>query len=81
MYFQSILILSKLDLFYSHMRKLKKINPPPNYCDLFLVLQVALKIPLARDIEVKLPLVILLGDPKPRQQNPKRSICFRKLCG
>lgn len=64
------------------MRKLKTSrkyiypHPPRNYCDLFLVLQVALEIPLARDIEVKLPLVILLGDPKPHQQNPKRSIWF-----
>uniref|UniRef100_A0A3Q1AVN6 Arrestin C-terminal-like domain-containing protein n=1 Tax=Amphiprion ocellaris TaxID=80972 RepID=A0A3Q1AVN6_AMPOC len=29
--------------------------------------------------EIKLPLVILLGSPKPLQQKPKRSIWFRKL--
>ncbi|XP_034547450.1 arrestin domain-containing protein 3-like [Notolabrus celidotus] len=31
--------------------------------------------------EIKLPLVILLGLPKPHQQKPKRSIWFRKLPG
>ncbi|KAK5871348.1 hypothetical protein PBY51_004233 [Eleginops maclovinus] len=44
-------------------------------------LKVTLDIPLARDSEIKLPLVILLGSPKPHQQKPKRSIWFRKLPG
>ncbi|TMS03690.1 Arrestin domain-containing protein 3 [Larimichthys crocea] len=38
-------------------------------------------VPLARDPEIKLPLVILLGSPKPHEQKPKRSIWFRKLPG
>ncbi|TKS78836.1 Arrestin domain-containing protein 3 [Collichthys lucidus] len=38
-------------------------------------------VPLPRDPEIKLPLVILLGSPKPHQQKPKRSIWFRKLPG
>ncbi|TDH12705.1 hypothetical protein EPR50_G00049600 [Perca flavescens] len=42
-------------------------------------LKITLDIPLARDSEIKLPLVILLGSPKPHQQKPKRSIWFRKL--
>ncbi|XP_068167874.1 arrestin domain-containing protein 3-like [Antennarius striatus] len=42
-------------------------------------LKVCLDAPLLRDPEVKLPLVILLGSPKPQRQKPKRSIWFRKL--
>ncbi|XP_023137283.2 arrestin domain-containing protein 3-like [Amphiprion ocellaris] len=42
-------------------------------------LKVTLAAPLIRDPEIKLPLVILLGSPKPLQQKPKRSIWFRKL--
>ncbi|XP_036954513.1 arrestin domain-containing protein 3-like isoform X1 [Acanthopagrus latus] len=44
-------------------------------------LKVTLDVPLARGAEIKLPLVILLGSPKPHQQKPKRSIWFRKLPG
>ncbi|XP_038560472.1 arrestin domain-containing protein 3-like [Micropterus salmoides] len=44
-------------------------------------LKVTLDVPLAKDLEIKLPLVILLGSPKPLQQKPKRSIWFRKLPG
>ncbi|CAN9513321.1 unnamed protein product [Ophioblennius macclurei] len=42
-------------------------------------LKVILDVPLVRDQEVKLPLIILLGSPKPHHQKPKRSIWFRKL--
>nr|XP_054587424.1 arrestin domain-containing protein 3-like [Nothobranchius furzeri] len=42
-------------------------------------IKVMLDVPLARNQEVKLPLVILKGSPKPHQQKPKRSIWFRKL--
>ncbi|XP_069565547.1 arrestin domain-containing protein 3-like [Brachyistius frenatus] len=44
-------------------------------------LQVTLDVPLVRDSIIKLPLVILLGSPKPHQQKPKRSIWFRKFPG
>ncbi|XP_019956390.2 arrestin domain-containing protein 3-like [Paralichthys olivaceus] len=44
-------------------------------------LKVTLDVPLARDPEIKLPLVILQGSLKPHQQKPKRSIWFRKLPG
>ncbi|KAM9858395.1 arrestin domain-containing protein 3-like [Aulostomus maculatus] len=44
-------------------------------------LKVALDVPLARNSEIKLPLVVLLGSLTPRQQKPKRSIWFRKLPG
>ncbi|KAL7391702.1 hypothetical protein ABVT39_013210 [Epinephelus coioides] len=44
-------------------------------------LKVTLDVPLARDSEIKLPLVILLGSPKPHQEKPKRSIWFRKFPG
>ncbi|KAM7017605.1 arrestin domain-containing protein 3-like isoform 2-T2 [Tautogolabrus adspersus] len=44
-------------------------------------LKVTLDVPLAKAAEIKLPLVILLGLPKPHQQKPKRSIWFRKLPG
>ena len=47
----------------------------------FSGVQVTLDVPLARGAEIKLPLVILLGSPKPHQQKPKRSIWFRKLPG
>uniref|UniRef100_A0A3B4AI10 Arrestin C-terminal-like domain-containing protein n=1 Tax=Periophthalmus magnuspinnatus TaxID=409849 RepID=A0A3B4AI10_9GOBI len=44
-------------------------------------LEVTLDVPQERDSEIKLPLIILLGSPKPQQQKPKRSIWFRKLIG
>ncbi|XP_055080195.1 arrestin domain-containing protein 3-like [Periophthalmus magnuspinnatus] len=44
-------------------------------------LKVTLDVPQERDSEIKLPLIILLGSPKPQQQKPKRSIWFRKLIG
>uniref|UniRef100_A0A3B4ZGM7 Arrestin C-terminal-like domain-containing protein n=1 Tax=Stegastes partitus TaxID=144197 RepID=A0A3B4ZGM7_9TELE len=44
-------------------------------------LKVTLAAPVIRDPEIKLPLVILLGSPQPREQKPKRSIWFRKLPG
>ncbi|XP_013863851.1 arrestin domain-containing protein 4 isoform X2 [Austrofundulus limnaeus] len=44
-------------------------------------IKVTLDVPLVRDQEIKLPLVILKGSPKPRQQKQKRSIWFRKLPG
>ncbi|XP_072289548.1 arrestin domain-containing protein 3-like [Eucyclogobius newberryi] len=44
-------------------------------------LKVTLDVPQERDSEIKLPLIILLGSPKPPQQKPKRSIWFRKLIG
>ncbi|XP_029685634.1 arrestin domain-containing protein 3-like [Takifugu rubripes] len=58
---------------------------PPTFFNCCLMkleyrLKVILEVPLAKDIELKLPLAILLGDPKPHQLNPKRSIWFRKLC-
>lgn len=74
----------RLDFLYPHaLTNLKRSHnyPPKLSVTGFFALQVSLEVPLARDIEVKLPLVILLGDPKPHQQNPKRSIWFRKLCG
>ncbi|KAM3611067.1 uncharacterized protein V6R79_012994 [Siganus canaliculatus] len=42
-------------------------------------LKVTLDIPLGKDPEIRLPLVILLGSPKPHPQKPKRSIWFRKF--
>ncbi|KAK2837375.1 hypothetical protein Q5P01_014587 [Channa striata] len=42
-------------------------------------LKVILNVNLARDLEIKLPLVVLLGSPKPQQQKPRRSIWFRNL--
>ncbi|XP_014844605.1 PREDICTED: arrestin domain-containing protein 3-like [Poecilia mexicana] len=42
-------------------------------------IKITLGVPLLRDAEIKLPLVILQGSPKPLQQKPKRSIWFRKL--
>lgn len=47
----------------------------------FLWLQITLDGPLERDPEIKLPLVVLLGSPKPHKQKAKRSIWFRKLPG
>ncbi|XP_037536408.1 arrestin domain-containing protein 3-like [Nematolebias whitei] len=44
-------------------------------------IKVTLDVPLVKDQEIKLPLVILKGSPKPPQQKPKRSIWFRKLPG
>ncbi|XP_053277255.1 arrestin domain-containing protein 3 [Pleuronectes platessa] len=44
-------------------------------------IKVTLDVPLARDPEIKLPLVVLQGSLKPHQQKPKRSIWFRKLPG
>ncbi|XP_047448627.1 arrestin domain-containing protein 3-like [Mugil cephalus] len=44
-------------------------------------LKVALDVPLLTEPVIKLPLVILLGAPKPHQHKPKRSIWFRKLPG
>ncbi|KAM4745824.1 arrestin domain-containing protein 3-like [Anableps anableps] len=44
-------------------------------------IKVTLDIPLVRDAEIKLPLVILQGSPKPFQQKTKRSIWFRNLPG
>ncbi|XP_051277304.1 arrestin domain-containing protein 3-like isoform X1 [Dicentrarchus labrax] len=41
--------------------------------------KVTFDVPLARDPEIRLPVVVLLGSPKPHQQKPKRSIWFRKL--
>ncbi|XP_054905130.1 arrestin domain-containing protein 3-like [Poeciliopsis prolifica] len=41
-------------------------------------IKITLGVPLLRDAEIKLPLVILQGSPKPLQQKPKRSIWFRK---
>ncbi|XP_016898517.1 arrestin domain-containing protein 3-like [Cynoglossus semilaevis] len=39
-------------------------------------IKVSLDVPQA---EIKLPMVVMLGSPKPHQQKPKRSIWFRKL--
>ncbi|XP_034025348.1 arrestin domain-containing protein 3-like [Thalassophryne amazonica] len=44
-------------------------------------LKVTLDAPLGKQPEVKLPLIILLGSPKPSQQKAKRSIWFRKFPG
>nr|XP_020450165.1 arrestin domain-containing protein 3-like [Monopterus albus] len=59
---------------------------PPTFfnCSLMkneYMLKVTLDGTLARDPEIRLPLVILSGSPKPHQQKPRRSIWFRQLPG
>ncbi|KAI3372505.1 hypothetical protein L3Q82_022981 [Scortum barcoo] len=70
------------------MTKVLSIPPqlPPTFLNCCMMnleyrLKVTLDVPLARNPEIKLPLVILLGTPKAHQQKPKRSIWFRKLPG
>ncbi|XP_058492735.1 arrestin domain-containing protein 3-like [Solea solea] len=59
------------------------VETPPTFFNCCMMklehrLKVTLDVPQA---EIRLPLVVLLGSPKPRQQKPKRSIWFRKLPG
>ncbi|KAK2902207.1 arrestin domain-containing protein 3-like [Channa argus] len=59
---------------------------PPTFfnCSLMKLeyrLKVILDVNPAKDLEIKLPLVVLWGSPKPRQQHQRRSICFKNLPG
>ncbi|XP_028301765.1 arrestin domain-containing protein 3-like [Gouania willdenowi] len=42
-------------------------------------LKITLDVPFVRDQVIKIPLVILLGSPRPHQQKPKKSIWFKKF--
>ncbi|XP_068560416.1 arrestin domain-containing protein 3-like [Cebidichthys violaceus] len=52
-----------------------------NCCMMKLEYRLKVSLDVPRDSEIKLPLVILLGSPKPHQQKPKRSIWFQNLLG
>ncbi|KAM4576014.1 arrestin domain-containing protein 3-like [Odontesthes bonariensis] len=68
--------------------KVLRIPPqlPPTFFNCCMMkleyrIKVTLDVPLMRDSEIKLPLVILQGSPKPHQQKPERSVWFSKLPG